>query len=130
MAARSVRRLQQSWRRSLAMGKREEALADYQQGLAIAQQLADSDKGNAQSQRDLAFSYDNIGDALADADQNEQALAAYRKSLAIRQQLAERDGGNVVWQRDLSGSYTKIGDVLAAAGRPEEALAEYRKSLA
>jgi hypothetical protein len=43
----------------VATGEREEALAAYQKGLAIAQQLADLDKDNAEWRSDLAVSYEN-----------------------------------------------------------------------
>jgi tetratricopeptide (TPR) repeat protein len=113
----------------LAAGQHERALAVYQKSLAIRQLLADSDKGNAQWQSNLSFSYNKIGDVLVAESRREEALASYQKSLAIRQQLADSDKGNAQWQRHLSFSYDRIADMLVAQGQHEKALALYRTSL-
>ena len=42
-------------------GRREEALAAYQKSLAISQQLADSDQGNAGWRRDLSVAAARLG---------------------------------------------------------------------
>jgi tetratricopeptide (TPR) repeat protein len=73
-------------------GDREQALAAYQKSLAIAEQLAGSDKGNAEWQRDLSISLERYGNALFAAGKSEQALAAFQKALPIAQQLRQRQG--------------------------------------
>jgi tetratricopeptide (TPR) repeat protein len=113
-----------------AVGKHEEALTAYHQSLAIRQQLADGDKGNAQWQRDLSISYQNVGTALLAMERYDEALAAYQQDLAIAQRFADLDKGNAEERRDLSISYIKIGDVLLASGKLEPALKAYRDSLA
>ena len=81
-------------------------------------------------QRDLAVSYDKVGDVLVAQGNLAEALKAYQDSLAIRDRLAKADPGNAGWQRDLSVSYDKIGDVLVAQGNLAEALKSYQDSLA
>src|SRR4029077_3029100 len=94
----------------------EQAERHYRDGLAITQQLADSDPTNTEAQRDLSVAYNKIGDLLARRGESEQAERHYRDGLAIAQQLADSDPTNTEAQRDLSVSYTKIGDVLPPAG--------------
>jgi tetratricopeptide (TPR) repeat protein len=110
-------------------GRREEALAAYQESLATREKLAAADPGNTERQRDLLLSHNNIGNVLVAVGRREEALAAYRKFLAISEKLAAAHPGETEWQHDLSVSHEKIGDVLVAAGRREEALAAYQKSL-
>ena len=114
----------------LALGDTQAALAAAERARAIAAELAASDPGNIDWQRDLSVSHDNVGNVLMAAGRREEALAEYRRSLDIRAAFAAANPGNTGWQRDLSVSHNKIGDVLVAAGRREEALAEYRRSLA
>ena len=59
------------------------------------------DLGNADLQRDLTVSQDNIGNMLSAQGDLTCALAAYRASLEISQRLAAADPGNVHWQCDL-----------------------------
>ncbi len=65
------------------------------------EQLADSDKGNADWQYDLSIGYVKVADVLTSAGQFEEALAAYRKSLDIVQHLADSDKDNTDWQRQV-----------------------------
>jgi tetratricopeptide (TPR) repeat protein len=106
------------------------ALGAYQDAEAIADRLAKSDPGNANWQRDLSASYDNVADVLAAQGNLSEALKSYRDSLAIRDRLTKSDPGNADRQQhDLSVSYNKVGDVLAAQGNLPEALKSYRDAL-
>ena len=98
----------------------------YQDSLAIAEQLAQSDPGNAGWQRDLSVSYDNVGDVQVAQRDLAGALKSYRDSLAIRERLAQSDPGNAGWQRDLSVLYEKVGKVQMAQGDVAGALQSYR----
>ena len=98
-----------------------EGLDAYQQSLNIRQILAEEDKSNSGSQRDLLFSYSKVCNALNDARQFVNALDAYQRSLAIRQILTEQDKSNSCWQRDLSVSYNNVGEALVAKGKLPEA---------
>ena len=106
------------------------ALKSYRDSLAIADKLAKSDRGNADWQRDLSVSFNNIGDVQKAQGDPSGALGSYRDSLAIRDKLAKSDPGNAGWQRDLSVSFNKIGDMQKAQGDLSGALGSYRDSLA
>jgi len=113
-----------------AQGKLPEALAAYQQGLAIAKRLADQDPSNAGWQRDLATAYDRMGDVLRTQGRLPEGLAAYQQGLAITKRLADQDPSNAGWQRDLSLSYNRTGQAFRTQGKLPEALAAYQEGLA
>jgi tetratricopeptide (TPR) repeat protein len=110
---------------------RPEALAAYQDNLAIRLRLAERDPDNVEVQRSLAINFDKVGDVLVALGKDADALAAYQNGLAPRQKLAASRPGNAEWQRDLSVSYNKIGDVLSEAGRRtgDRRLSEWRYHL-
>ena len=96
-----------------AQGKLSEALAAYQQGLAIAKRLADQDTSNADWQRDLSAGYEKVADVPVKQDKLQEALDAYQQSLKIRRTLAAQDKSNAGWQRDLIVAYLRIGICVA-----------------
>jgi len=96
--------------------------------VACSQRLAADDPGNADRQRDLSVSQDNIGNVLSAQGDLTGALTAFRASLEICQRLAADDPGNADRQRDLSVSRNNIGDVLSAQEDLTGALAAYRAS--
>jgi tetratricopeptide (TPR) repeat protein len=112
-----------------AQGKLPEALAAYQQGLAIAKRLADQDPSNAGWQRDLATAYDRMGDVLRTQGRLPEGLAAYQQGLAITKRLADQDPSNAGWQQDLAAAYDRMGDVRRAEGSFPEALDTYQQGL-
>ena len=112
-----------------AQGNAAEALQSYRAGLAIFEQLAQSDPGNAGWQRDLAVSYEKIGDIELAQGDFAAALNSYQQDLAISDRLAKSDPGNAGWQHDLALPYQKIGDVQMAQGDLAAALRSYRESL-
>ncbi|MFN9629578.1 MAG: NB-ARC domain-containing protein, partial [Cyanobacteriota bacterium] len=112
-----------------AQGNGPGALAAYQAGLTIAEDLAKRDPANTEWHRDLSVSHYRIGDVLVSQGNGPGALAAYHAGLTIAEDLAKRDPANTQWQRDLSVSNTKIGDVLVSQGNGPGALAAYQASL-
>jgi len=101
-----------------AQGRLPEALAAYQQGLAITKRLADQDPSNAGWQQDLAAAYDRMGDVWRAQGSFPEALDTYQ------------DPSNADWQRDLSVGYDKVADILVAQGNLPAALAVYQQGLA
>ena len=99
----------------VAQGNLPAALSSYQAGLAIRERLAKSDPGNAGWQRDLAVSYDRVGDVQVAQGDLPAALGSYQASLAIIDRLAKSDPGNAGWQRDLSVLYAKLASVYLKA---------------
>jgi tetratricopeptide (TPR) repeat protein len=98
-----------------AADRTDEALAQYQESLAIIEKLALGDPGNPLWQRDLTLGENKLGDLFAAAGRWDEALSAYRKGLAIRARLVESDPGNAERQYDLAFSYGRVGQALVGA---------------
>ena len=109
-------------------GDRKGALAAYEKDLAIAEGIVAQDPGNARWQRDVAISYNNIGDVRWDEGDRKGALAVYEKALAIAERLAAQDPGNAGWQWDLAASYERMGGIRMAEGEGETARNPYGKA--
>jgi hypothetical protein len=86
-------------------------MSSYQTALAIAERLAKADPGNAEWQRDLSVSHDNIGDVQQAQGDLAAALSSYQASHAIRERLAKADPGNAGWQRDLALTYGRVASI-------------------
>jgi tetratricopeptide (TPR) repeat protein len=106
-------------------GLREEALDQFQQSLAIREELAANTR-DVEPQRDLALSYERVGDELFTLDRLREALAAYNSSLAIRKTLAQDHPDKPELQADLAIGYDRLARM---QGVNEAALALYRQSL-
>ena len=72
-------------------GKLEEALKLYQQGLKIAEGLAQT-RGTLEDQRDLSASYERIAGIYEAQGKLEEALKLYQKDLAITEELVQTRG--------------------------------------
>src|SRR5262249_59691132 len=83
----------------------------------------------ARWRRDLAVSYNKIGDVLKAQGNLAEALKSFRESLGIRERLAKADPDSADGQRDLSVYHERVGDVLKAQGNLAEALKSFRESL-
>ena len=111
-------------------GQINEALASYQQALAIRERLTQLDPANNNWRRDLSVSYTKIGNVQEELGQTNEALTSHQQALAINDGLAQLDPVNSQWQRDLSVSYSNIGIVQEKLGQINEALASYQQALA
>jgi tetratricopeptide (TPR) repeat protein len=107
------------------------ALSSYQIALAIRKQLAARDPANPQWQRDLAVSFDHIGDVRRAQGNLSATLSSYQQSLQIAEKLAARDPANTQWQTDLVASLYKIATVLEQQTPPkkQEAATNYQRIL-
>jgi hypothetical protein len=85
------------------------ALAAFQAGLTIREDLAKRDPANTQWQRDLSVSHERMGDVLVSQGDGPGALAAFQAGLTIAEDLAKRDPANTQWQVDVAVSYSKLG---------------------
>ena len=109
--------------------------------VALMRSLASEIPGNPGWQRDLADTYDGLGEVLQAQGRLKEALAAYRASAAIAERVAselarkEQAGTEATGrQRDLAARYVKAGDVAVALsgekGALDDALESYQASLA
>ncbi len=95
-------------------GEIEEAIALYQQSLAIEEQIGDV--------QGKAATLHQLGNIKANTGEIEEAIALYQQSLAIKEQI-----GNV--QTKAMTLYC-LGNIKANTGEIEEAIALYQQSLA
>jgi uncharacterized caspase-like protein len=114
----------------VTIGNLAAARQAFERQRVLAERLAKADAGNAQWQRDLSVSFNNVGNVQKDQGDLSGALASFRQSLAIGERLAKADAGNAQWQRDLSVSYDNVGKVQKDHGDLSGALASFRQSLA
>jgi tetratricopeptide (TPR) repeat protein len=92
--------------------------------------------GNPAWQRDLAESYDALGDVLAAQGRRRDALAAYRMSAAIAERVTTEPPGTTPRSEttnrhlDLAARHVKAGDAAVQQGLVDDALESYQASLA
>ena len=106
-----------------------DALALYQQALAIEQQLIEQFPDKNHYRQAMSVSYNKIGDIQLRLGDTNAALTAYQQSLTITEQLVAQDAQNTGFQRDLSVSYNNIGDIQLRLGDTEAALEAYQQLL-
>ncbi|MFN6338479.1 MAG: tetratricopeptide repeat protein [Cyanobacteriota bacterium] len=94
------------------------ALAAYQAGLRIAEDLAKRDPANTEWQRDLSVSQEKMGDVMKLQQNFPAALASYQASLAIRDNLTSHDPSNALWQVDLAEACLALGSLGSALSDP------------
>lgn len=104
-----------AWMNS-SSGLKEQALAAYQQSLAIREQLANESPADANRQADLALTHHNMAHVHREMGHLPASLAAFEKALTIRQRLAEDQPANDEFQQALALSYVGIGAVQAGLG--------------
>lgn len=92
--------------------------------------------GPAQRQvkRELAASYEGLGDLLSQKDELPQSLKNYELALTLRRQLVDEEPANVEFRRELAGLYSHLGDLKGMPGSSNlgdmpGALAAHRESL-
>jgi hypothetical protein len=83
----------------------------YRAGLAITEQLATADPGNADYQRDLSISHNRMGDLARATGDSATAEQHYRAALAVRERLVAADRRNADYQRDLSISQDRLASL-------------------
>lgn len=113
-----------------ALGDNPNAFEKYQQSQLLLEQVVKAEPDNLNLRRDLAVSYNRVGDMHVKSGDNAAALKAYQESLAIRKRLAELDPKHTEWQRGLSVSYERVGDMHLKSGDNAAALKAYQESLA
>ena len=91
-----------------ALGNGSPALDHYELSQALVKALNQSDPNNAEWQRDLSVSYNNIGDISAARGDRDGALKAFSDGLEIAKRLAARNPNNAELQRDLCISYEPL----------------------
>jgi tetratricopeptide (TPR) repeat protein len=106
-----------------------EAVATYEQALAINKQLVERDPKSTVYQNDLSASYEKLGDVAFKQSHTAEALGSYQLCLKLRQTLVEWDNSDSEFRHGLSAIHEKVGDALKAQGKLDAAVEEYQQSL-
>jgi hypothetical protein len=99
-------------------------LEAYQQMLAIARRLHETDPANQQATGDYAVALTRVA---AVTPQEPQKLSMLKESLGLLHEIEQVNPQNVMNRWDLEHGYMLLGDALAASGRPG-VIAAYRES--
>ena len=105
------------------------ALQEYRENLAVMQEAAGKDPGNARRQQDIAKAHRNIGDVLVDRGDLTAALKERQASEAMLVQLLVKDPVNGSWRNDLAESRRDVGSALKDRGDLTSAVGEFQASL-
>jgi tetratricopeptide (TPR) repeat protein/predicted Ser/Thr protein kinase len=118
----------------------DEALAIFDEALAVRRDVLSRDPENRGKQRDVAIAHQWRGNVLRAVGEgaaagSEERTKAFEGSLdAYREQnrifVALRSDAEPTSVRDVTVSFEKIGDIFVQLGRLDEAIVEFRKSLA
>jgi len=108
------------------LGDPNASRANYEKAVAIFRDLIARDPEEIEYKRDLAISYERIGNLDLVDRQYDHALKVFQKSLALKQAAAEKGERG---PRDLSFTYSKLGDVYMKMGRTQDAYDMYAQSL-
>ncbi|MGI9351372.1 MAG: TIR domain-containing protein [Rhizobiaceae bacterium] len=101
----------------------DDALIEFEYALARRQELQQSDANEGEElEREIAVSFEKIGDTQMALGNNESALEAYSESLRLTKRISERDPSNTNWLRDLSVANHKIGNAMMQTDQAEQAL--------
>ena len=84
-----------------------EALTHFQKAHAIRLNLAQANS-RPELERELAVSFNKLGDVYYFTGQPEQAEPSYLRGLELTKQAAAADAGNTIYQRDLRFSYGRL----------------------
>jgi tetratricopeptide (TPR) repeat protein len=91
----------------------------HQRALAIRQNITATQPGNTTYHRDLANSYERLGELARGAGDTDQARDLYERARAILEALTESEPGPR-YQRDLANSYERLGELAVRAGHGDE----------
>jgi tetratricopeptide (TPR) repeat protein len=105
------------------LGRYQEALADFEEALALWRELA---AANPAHQPNLARTLQNRGASLRDLGRHQGALADFEEALALWRELA---AANPAHQPSLANTLQNRGASLRDLGRHQEALADDEEAL-
>ena len=109
------------------LGQHEPAEKAFRAALTLLIDLSTQFPDNPDYRRELAASYNNLGNLLKETGRVALAERAYREALTGRQQLAEAFPESAVYRLDLAGSYNNLGLVLKSLGQPRAAEEQIRE---
>jgi tetratricopeptide (TPR) repeat protein len=112
-----------------SLGDRAGAMESYLKALRIREALVAGVPGDVKTRRDLAVSYQKIGNQLLDTSEANRGLDYLRKSLAIYSDLTAEQPTNPASRRELADIYNDVGLALEDWMDLSGALENHRKAL-
>lgn len=106
-----------------------EAMALYEKAIAVKQPLVEADPNNVEVQRLVTYDKFELGDLLANMNQNDAALEQYKAVLPEFERYAKSDLANAQFQQDVGQVRQHMGEVLAGQGRPALAIEQFQLSV-
>ncbi len=113
----------------VAAGKPAQALGWLEKDIALAEQLANSNKGNPVYLHDVSVSYDQLGKLLSELHETDAAIEAVKKGISYANTLGVNGLKRQQWQRDTAVMYENLGLYLVAKDKLQNAIEEFRQSL-
>ncbi|HEY5177274.1 MAG TPA: DUF4062 domain-containing protein [Terriglobales bacterium] len=113
----------------LAQGHTNEALYAYRAALGIAESMARRNPMSHGVQRQLAVSYERLGEAHDARCEYKKALRAHRTALQLFDGLLSHDPENPNRIHERGGCLSRIGSLQLAQGRASEAQSAYEECL-
>jgi tetratricopeptide (TPR) repeat protein len=108
----------------------DRAEACYLEAAALREGLARATPADSQVREDLAWTWDNLSDALQATGQQGKAAAAFDKARALREQLAREHPAVQKYAYSLAVNCRTMGTRLLGANKPAEALAWFQRAIA
>jgi tetratricopeptide (TPR) repeat protein len=103
-------------------------MENYRRALEIREQLSAADPKNSEARRDLATSFDKVGEMLTRLDQPVAAIQYFRRALAIDEALSAAEPNNAQPRLDRAHDHEQISEALAKSGDLVAAMAERRRA--
>jgi tetratricopeptide (TPR) repeat protein len=105
------------------------AAREFEQALAIDEELLRQQPNSPQARRDLSISLNQLGEVAGQMGQLGEAKGFFERSLKLREALTAADTTDAQAQRDLSISLEKLGEVAGKYGQLGEAKGFFERSL-
>jgi tetratricopeptide (TPR) repeat protein len=112
---------------ALRNGDVDGARRKYEDSRRRAEREIEDHSANAEWQRNLAISYESLGDAEKDGEEYGKAAEWYQKALTIAERLAAADPGNVQAQHDVIVAQTALAEIETLSGQETEARQRYER---
>ena len=106
----------------LQIGRRDEAVREFEDALKLIEPLAQKPDADAESVILCAINYDRLANIAMDSGHTNDAMDLYRRSLRLRETQAAAHPGSVRHRVFLANSLNQISNLLSRNGRPDEAL--------
>ena len=110
--------------------RKAEAIASFEQAIALVAPRASAAGASEAAQRSLLSAYGNLGDVFYYREQYDQALVHFEQSLAIANVLAKTSEDAATAQRQLYLTTGRVASALFEMGRIDEAAVRRHEAIA